>query len=314
MPSMPRLRPAARLAAALVPAALLAAAPLAAAESGAGGKVALRLEQGSVARHQLVAIGRDLAVAGEALADVAALQGSVEVSGRVAGDVIVLGGNVRLTPAAQVDGDVYALGGAIDAAPGARIGGRSVSYPTASSAWLTLMEGPTIGLSATSPLVLGAKVALLAAWAALLLVFFAASGRQVLETAGGVRREPFRSFFVGLTGVLAMLMTALFLSAFAGALIGVPLLVLVVLLALVLKLWGMIAVFYALGDWVARHVFHRRARPLTAATCGLLILGALKFIPWIGIWTWTAATLIGVGAALSTKFGRREPWFDLETA
>ena len=49
--------------------------------------------------------------------------------------------------------------------------------------------------------------------------------------------------------------------------------------------------------------------PLTAATWGLLVLGALKLIPWIGIWSWTAATLIGVGAALSTKFGRREPWF-----
>jgi hypothetical protein len=308
---------AARLAAAL----LLAAVPLAAAGTGSAaasdgpsGGVALRLEKGSVARHQLVAIGRDLVVAGEALADVAALQGSVEISGRVAGDAIVLGGNARLTPTAEVDGDVYTLGGTIDAAPGARIGGRSVSYPTASSAWLTLMEGPAVGLAATSPVVLGAKLALLAAWAGLLLFFFAASGREVLSTADGVRREPFRSFFVGLTGVLAMLLTALFLSAFAGALIGVPLLVLVVLLAVIMKLWGMIAVFYALGDWIARHVFHRRIRPLTAATWGLLLLGALKFIPWIGIWSWTAATFIGVGAALSTKLGRREPWFDLETA
>ncbi len=281
---------------------------------GSARKVALRLEKGSVARHQLVAIGRDLVVDGEVLSDVAALQGSIEISGRVAGDVIVLGGSVRLTPSALVDGDVYALGGAIDAAPGARIGGRSVSYPTASSAWLTLMEGPTLGLSAASPIVLGAKVALLAAWAALVLLFFAASGREVLGTADDVRRDPFRSFFIGLTGVLAILLTALFLSAFAGALIGVPLLVLVVLFALVLKLWGMIAVFYALGDWISRRLVHRRVRPLTAATWGLLILGALKFIPWIGIWAWTAASLIGVGAALSTKFGRREPWFDLETA
>jgi len=292
------------------------AAPLAASGAAAfpGDRVALRLEKGSVARHQLVAIGRDLVVAGEALGDVAALQGSIEVSGRVAGDVIALGGNARLAPTAEVGGDVYALGGTIDAKPGARLGGRTVSYPSASAAWLTLIEGPAVGLPSSSPVVLGAKVALLAAWSALLLLFFAASGREVLGTADNVRREPFRSFFVGLTGVLAMLLTALFLSAFAGALVGVPLLVLVVLLAVVLKLWGMIAVFYALGDWIARRLLRRRIRPLTAATWGLLILGALKFIPWIGIWSWTAATLIGVGAALSTKFGRREPWFDFETA
>ena len=272
---------------------------------------ALRLEAGSLARHQLVAIGRDLIVAGEAYGDVAAVQGSVEISGRVTGDVVVLGGNVRLLHTARVGGDVSALGGVIRAAPGARVEGRMVSYPTASSAWVTLMEGPSLGLGFASRLVVGAKLALLASWAALLLLLFAASGRQVLGTADGVRREPFRSFFVGLTGVLALVLTGLFFSVFTGGLVGVPLLVLVVLLALILKLWGMVAVFYALGEWLARRVFHRRPRPLNAATLGLLVLGAVKFLPWIGVWTWTAATLIGIGAALSTKFGRREPWFEL---
>jgi hypothetical protein len=52
-------------------------------------------------------------------------------------------------------------------------------------------------------------------------------------------------------------------------------------------------------------------RPLNAATIGLLVMGAVKFLPYVGIWVWTAATLIGIGAALSTKFGRQEPWFEL---
>lgn len=272
---------------------------------------ALRLEAGSFARHQLVAIGRDLIVAGEALGDVAAVEGSVEVSGRVDGDVVVLGGDARLLPSARIGGDVHVLGGVISASPGARVHGRMVSYPTASSAAVTLIEGPTLGLGFSSPLVLGTKLALLAAWAALLLLLFASSGRQVLETADEIRREPFRNFFVGLTGVLALLLTGLFFSAFTGGLVGVPLLVLVVLLALLLKLWGMVAVFYALGDWLARRVFGRRPRPLNAATLGLLVLGAVKFLPWLGVWAWTAATLIGIGASLSSKFGRREPWFEL---
>jgi hypothetical protein len=272
---------------------------------------ALRLEAGSLARHQLVAIGRDLVVAGEALGDVAALEGSVEVSGHVEGDVVVLGGDARLLSSARIGGDVHVLGGVIRAAPGARVQGRMVSYPTASSALVTLVEGPSLGLGFSSPLVMGTKLALLAAWAALLLLLFAASGRQVLETADEVRREPFRSFFVGLTGLLALVLTGLFFSAFTGGLVGVPLLVLVVLLALLLKLWGMTAVFYALGEWLFRRVLHRRSRPLNAATLGLLVLGVLKFLPWVGVWAWTAASLIGVGASLSSKFGRREPWFEL---
>jgi hypothetical protein len=289
------------------------AAPAAsAAVPGGSGEAALRLEKGSIARNQMVAVGKDVIVAGEALGDVAALEGSAEVTGRVDGDVVVLGGDARLGPQAQVGGDVFVLGGTVQAAPGARVSGRMVSYPTASSAMVTLVEGPSLGLGFTSSVVMGAKLALLAAWAALLLVLFAASGRQLLETADGIRREPFRSFMTGLTGVLALILTALFFSAFTGGLVGVPLLVLVVLLGMILKLWGMVAVFYALGDWLARRLLRRpRLRPLNAATLGLLVLGLLKFLPWVGVWVWTAATLIGMGAALSTKFGRQEPWFEL---
>ncbi|HXO21117.1 MAG TPA: polymer-forming cytoskeletal protein, partial [Thermoanaerobaculia bacterium] len=106
---------------------LLLAGPPVPGRAAAGHGVALKLEAGSIARHQLVAIGRDLVVAGEALADVAALQGSIEISGHVAGDVVILGGNARLQATARVDGDVFVLGGEIDASPGAHIGGRSVS-------------------------------------------------------------------------------------------------------------------------------------------------------------------------------------------
>ncbi len=272
---------------------------------------ALFIAAGSVAREEVVAIGRDLTVAGDALSDVAAIEGSVRVTGSVAGDVIVLGGSAALAPDARVGGDVFVLGGRIEAAPGARIGGRAVSYPTVASAWLTLMEGPSLGLSAVSPVVLGAKLALLAAWAVIVFLLFAVAGRELMSTSEAVRREPFRSFAVGLTGVLTMTLTALFFSALAAALVGLPLLVLVVLVALVLKLWGMVAVFHALGAWVAGRR-RRRVAALNAACLGLVVLGVVKLVPWLGVIAWTTATLVGVGATLTTKLGRREPWFVLD--
>src|SRR4030095_13927754 len=89
------------------------------AAAGAGNRLpAMRLESGSVA-HQLVGVGRDVIVAGEALADVAALDGSVEVSGQVTGDIVVLRGDVRLAPTARVGGDVFVVGGTIRASRGA---------------------------------------------------------------------------------------------------------------------------------------------------------------------------------------------------
>jgi hypothetical protein len=269
---------------------------------------ALRLEQGSVARHQVVSLGRDLLVEGEALSDVVAVDGDVTVIGSVAGDVIVLGGQARVAGGGTVEGDVFVLGGEVTAAPGATLAGRTVAYPSISRAWLTLLEGPTLGLPATSPLVVGAKLALLCGWLALALLLFATSGREVMATSESVTVEPFHNFLVGLTAVLSLVLTALLLTSLAAGLVAVPLLFLVVLVAVLLKLWGMVAVFHALGDWVSRRLLGGRLVPLSAATAGLLLLGLVKLVPWLGIWAWTVATFIGVGAALSTKLGRREPW------
>lgn len=292
------------IAAALLPP--LAVPPLGAQESDAP---ALVIEAGSLARQQVVALGRDLVVDGRALSDVAAVDGSIRVSGSVAGDVIVLGGAARLEPTAHVEGDVFVLGGTLSALEGARIDGRAVAHPTFSSAWLTLLEGPSVGGSSLSSLVVAAKLALLAAWVLTALLLLSVSGREVRRTSEEVAAEPALCFLAGLTGVLALFLTALFFSAFAAVVVGVPLLVLVVVVALVLKVWGMVAVFHALGSGLWRRLGRGRGSPVLGAVLGLAVLGAMKLVPYAGVWVWTAATLIGIGAALRTKLGRLEPWF-----
>ena len=192
--------------------ALLAIAP-AAAEAAGDESPALHLEAGSVARHQIVAVGRDVTVEGSALAGVTALDGDARIVGEVAGDVVVVGGDVELAASGVVRGDVYVVGGELHAGSGSRIEGRSVAYPTVSRAWVTLLEGPSLGLSAVSPQVIAAKLALAAAWLALTLLLFAAGGRGVTTTSDEVRLEPWACFTSGLVAVLAITTSALVLSA-----------------------------------------------------------------------------------------------------
>jgi hypothetical protein len=302
-----------RKAAALI-ALLVVFGVLASVQAAGAREPALRVAENSVVRREVVALGRDIEVAGRALDTVAAIDGSVRISGSVEGDVIVLGGGVHLERRARVHGDIFVLGGRIEAGPGAVVDGRSVSYPTLSAAWLVLLEGPTLGLSSVSRLVLAAKTALLAAWLLWAVLLLTTSGRQVLETSRAVREEPFRSFMVGLSVVIALFLTAIFLSSLAAAVIGVPLLFLVIIVAVLLKLWGLVAVFHACGrlltSLVPAGLVRSRLTPLHAVIVGLLVLGALKLVPLLGVWVWTAASLIGVGACATTKFGRREPWLE----
>ncbi|MEO8274664.1 MAG: polymer-forming cytoskeletal protein [Thermoanaerobaculia bacterium] len=293
--------------------ALAAASPPAAAAE-APPLPGLRLEAGSIARQPIVAVGRGVEIEGEALSGVTALNGSVSVTGLVHGDVTVLGGDLTLSSTAAIDGDALVLGGRLVAAGGSRLSGRAVAYPTVSRAWLTLLEGPSLGLGATSPLVLGAKLGLVAAWLALTLLLFASAGRPLVRTSEEVQLEPLRCFATGLVGLSTIVLTALFLSAFLPTLLGIPLLALVALFSLALKLWGMVAIFHSFGRFLASRIAHRRVVQLHAAVLGLALLGLVKLVPMAGMWVWTAATLVGMGATLRSKFGRFEPWFDGEAS
>lgn len=292
---------------ALLACALLAASP---AHAGADEEApALHLEAGSVARHQIVAVGRDVTVEGSALAGVTALDGDARIVGEVAGDVVVVGGDVELAPSGVVRGDVYVVGGELRAGAGSRLEGRSVAYPSVSRAWMTLLEGPSLGLSALAPQVLAAKLALAAAWMALTLLLFAVGGRGIATTSEEVRLEPWACFTAGLVSVLAVTVSALVLSSLLPPLVAVPLLALVVLALTIAKLWGLVAVFHALGAALPLRRRGRRPLALHAAVLGLAVLAAIKLVPYLGLWAWTAASLVGIGAALRTKFGRREAWF-----
>lgn len=272
-------------------------------------RAAVLIEEGTTVQSQVVAVGRDLVVRGRAMSGVAVIGGSIVVAGAVEGDVVALGGDVRLEADASIEGDVFVLGGSIDVGSGT-IGGRSVALPDVSPSWLLLAEGPALGLDPWSPVVVGMKLALLAAWMVVALVFLVAASPAVASTSRSIGEEPLRNFGIGLVGAVTLFLLILLFGSVLNALLGAPLVVLGLLAALVLKLWGMVAVFCWLGGLLnPRSGRHWRTAPRNTLY-GLSLLGLVKLLPWIGVWVWTAATLVGIGAALSTKFGRREPWLE----
>jgi len=158
-------------------------------------------------------------------------------------------------------------------------------------------------------------LSLLFVWLVAAVVVTLISGREIRHSSVEVRSSAVHCFALGLVAITSFVLTAIVVSYFPPV-IGVPLLIAMAVFAIVTKIYGMIAVFHALGTLVAgsrtREDLDRRRwlrGDLAMVVVGVLLLGAIRLIPIVGTIVWALASVFGVGTALATKFGRREPWF-----
>ena len=158
-------------------------------------------------------------------------------------------------------------------------------------------------------------LSLLLAWLLAAIVVTLISAREVRYSSIELRASALHCFALGLVALTSFALTAIVLS-YLPSVIGVPLLIALAVFAIVAKIYGAIAVFHALGTMIAgarsREALDRRRwlrGDLAMVLVGVLILGAVRLIPVVGTIVWALASVLGVGTALATKFGRREPWF-----
>lgn len=157
---------------------------------------------------------------------------------------------------------------------------------------------------------------LLFVWLVGSIVLTLISGRDIRYSATEIRLSPLHCLIVGLLALTSFVLTAIAFNYLVPYVIGTPLLIALAVFAILTKIYGMVAVFHAVGT----RLFGARNREdltrkrwlrgdVAMVIAGLLVLGALRLIPVIGPIIWATASVFGIGVALATKFGRREPWF-----
>lgn len=158
--------------------------------------------------------------------------------------------------------------------------------------------------------------ALLAVWMIAAISLTLLSGREIRYSSVEMRASALHCFALGLVAVTSFALTAIVVSYLIPFHIGLPLLFALGVFAILTKIYGLVAVFHAIGTLVAgsrtREQLARRKwlrGDLAMVVIGVLVLGALRLIPIVGPIIWALASVFGIGTALATKFGRREPWF-----
>lgn len=227
---------------------------------------------------------------------------NVEIRDVIAGDLLVIGGSVVFSGRGRVEGNIIHAGGTIRGHED-RVGGRL--YPLAS------LEGAAASLTKNAIV-----ASLLLVWLLTAVVVTLMGGKEIRLSSIEVRGSALHCFVLGLVAFTSFVLTAIAFSYLVPYIVGIPLLAALAVFATLTKVYGMVVVFHAIGTLVAgaRSRDQLAGRKwfrgdLAMVVVGALILGAIRLIPVVGTLVWGLASVFGVGVALATRFGRREPWF-----
>lgn len=255
---------------------------------------------------EVSASGRDVIIERwQRVSEVNVALGDVTVKGHVTGDVNVVKGNIIVEQGGIVDGDVHTVFGNVVVKSGGAVSG-DVSFIAGSSIFeqgsirrgvIEQAKHGSLGI-ATSPNIWTFVQIIFAALLAMLAVaLFPKRMEKVADTAF---RRPGLSALYGIAALLLVVPVAVMLAI---TIIGIPLVVVEVVLAVFAWFVGGIAIELAVGRKMGVH------RPVIAAGLGAIILGLAGLFPIPGWPIVFVLNLLGAGAVWITGFGGYDNWW-----
>jgi hypothetical protein len=240
------------------------------------------------ARQNLICIACPVQVKGRA-EDVVVLFDSADIQGSLKGDLVVLGGNVRLGPAANISGDVVVTG-ELQRAPEARVGGEVVQSPFKFRA--SLLAGFFLTGLAFIPVALVAS----------LLCYAVAGEGRISNVAAAFAYKPMMAFAAGagvFVAAIALILLFQRMHPLTPWLIGAEALGFVA---------AMILGYTGLSSWMGRAVSVRP--PLAAVLAGALIIVVAQAIPFLGAVVFLVFMLMALGSTALSGYGTSADWLD----
>ncbi|MDA8124106.1 MAG: polymer-forming cytoskeletal protein [Deltaproteobacteria bacterium] len=254
---------------------------------------------------RIIKIGSDVTVAeGTKVRSVVTVGGQITVDGEVEQSVTALGGSVVLTRTAVVKGNVTALGGVIVAARDAQIDG-NLTEINSSNLFNTLTTALSSEWEGWSWIFAFVSLAIFLVILVLALLIVALLPKPIQLVTEAITEHTFK---VVLCGILALVLIAPLALLLTVSVVGIALIPLEVIIVVSSVLMGFIAV----GQLIGKKVFHWLGRPnpaaLRATFWGLILLWMIGWVPYIGWMVKALALVIGLGAALITRFGTHAGW------
>lgn len=234
---------------------------------------------------------------------VVAVLSDVRIASRVSGDVVVWGGTVTFSPSGFVEGNLSVFGGGVNVPEGKPLPVRGmVSTPgTLLRLYLDEMHRAPWQERSQGLLFRGLRLLALSVWLAVSLALLFCFASPFARAAASADTHWSNTLLAGALGVLSLLLATVAALALLPPALSIPIAILLGMVAVAAKVFGMGALFLLLGQKLVRSVAPAK-RP-AALAAGLALLGAISLLPFIGSVVWSAASVVAVGIAFLTRFG-----------
>lgn len=260
-------------------------------------------------RGDRVGYGETVRVAtGERVQEVVAFGNDVHVEGEVVGDATSFGGSVYVGEGGLIEGDAISFGGRVHVADGGVVeGGRIVmgvpGVSTTPAEPRVEAAGSIVGLAGADLLgTVYRRLVLFLSFAGAGVLVVGLFPKRVSRIADALEESPIRSAAVGALGSGFL---ALFSLLFAIVTFGLGLPVSLVVWGMLGLAWllGFVGLCQAVGD---RLPFEQKPHGRWLAfLVGTMLVTCVGSLPWVGWLVVGGASMVGIGAALSSRFGGR---------
>lgn len=233
--------------------------------------------------------------------------GNVTIAGEAEDEIQVFGGNLDLADTAYVRGDVRLVGGNVTQAEGSQVDGRVYhGYDLPFHINLPRINGPFFFTQPDSIVrnffsSIGKAVGL----SLLAMVAIVIAPEFVRRAGSAAVRRPLEA---GGIGLIVAILTPILLIGFAITLIGIPVTILLAILAGLLLGYGWVALGVEIGRRLAQSV-DQDWQPVVQAGVGTFLLAvvayAMELTPLIGWIVPILVGFVGMGGVLLSRFGTR---------
>jgi hypothetical protein len=255
----------------------------------------------------IVRIGNDITIEkGQKVRRAITINGQITVNGTVEDSVLAIGGSVVLTKTAVVKGDVASLGGVIVMAKDAKVKG-DLTEINSTNFYETVVNAVSNEWEGWSWVFALISLSILTVILVLALIISALMPKPVRIISEVISKNTFRVILVGILCLVTIVPLALLLTI---SVVGIALIPLEVILVVITGLLGFIAVSRLIGSWALR-LGKRKAGIVRETFWGLVIIWMVGWIPYVGWMIKAIAIVIGLGAALITRFGTYQATGDL---